>query len=217
MALKQISIGNETQVNEMHFPLWKRSFDVFVSSLGLLILAPFFLLIAAIIKLDSSGPVFFRQERIGYGFDKFRIYKFRTMVADAPKRGSLLTAYNDDRITKVGKILRKVKFDELPQLINVLFGEMTLVGPRPEVEKYVRLYTPDYREILRIRPGITDIASLKYRNESEMLRLAANAEEEYITRVLPDKIALAKEYVRRSSLLFDISLILKTAAKTVAG
>jgi len=217
MALKQISIGNETQMNALQFPLWKRSFDVFISSLGLLILTPFFLLIAAIIKLDSSGPVFFRQERIGYGFDKFRIFKFRTMVADAPKKGILLTAHNDDRITKVGRILRKVKIDELPQLINVLLGEMTLVGPRPEVEKYVRLFTPDYREILRIRPGITDIASLKYRNESEVLRLAADPEEEYITRVLPDKIALAKEYVRRSSLFFDISLILKTAAKTVAG
>jgi lipopolysaccharide/colanic/teichoic acid biosynthesis glycosyltransferase len=217
MNLKQICIENETQMSELQFPLWKRAFDLFISSLGLLILAPFFLVIAAIIKLDSSGPVFFRQERIGYGFDKFRIYKFRTMVVDAPKKGKLLTTYDDDRITKTGKILRKAKIDELPQLINVLLGEMTLVGPRPEVEKYVRLFAQDYREILRIRPGITDIASLKYRNESELLRLAADAEEEYITRVLPDKIALAKEYVRRSSFFFDISLILKTAVKTLAG
>jgi lipopolysaccharide/colanic/teichoic acid biosynthesis glycosyltransferase len=215
--MKDITISDETPMSQPHFPLWKRSFDVFISAVGLLMLSPFFLFIAAVIKLDSAGPVFFRQERIGYGFDKFRIYKFRTMVADAPKKGKLLTAFNDARITRAGRILRKAKIDEMPQLINVLRGEMTLVGPRPEVEKYVRLYTDDYRDVLRIRPGITDLASLKYRNESEMLRLAADAEEEYVRRVLPDKIALAKEYVRRSSFFFDISLILKTVAKTVAG
>jgi lipopolysaccharide/colanic/teichoic acid biosynthesis glycosyltransferase len=215
--MKDISISDETPTSHSQFPLWKRSFDLFISSLGLLTLSPFFLVIAAVIKLDSSGPVFFRQERIGYGFDKFHIYKFRTMVVDAPKKGKLLTAFNDDRITKVGRILRKAKIDEMPQLINVFRGEMTLVGPRPEVEKYVRLFTNDYRQVLRIRPGITDLASLKYRNESEMLRLADNAEDEYIARILPDKIALAKEYVRRCSFFFDISLILKTVAKTVAG
>ena len=214
---KPITIRDEVQVSQTQFPLWKRSFDLFISSLGLLILSPFFLVIAAIIKLDSEGPVFFRQERIGYGFDKFRIYKFRTMVVDASKKGKLLTAFNDDRITRAGRILRQAKIDEMPQLINVWLGEMTLVGPRPEVEKYVRLFVQDYRSILRIRPGITDLASLKYRNESEMLRLAADAEDEYVTRILPDKIALGKEYVRRSSLFFDISLILKTVAKTVAG
>jgi len=213
---KPITIGDEAHVSQMQFPVWKRAFDLVLSSLGLLILSPFFLLIAAVIKLDSKGPVFFRQERIGYRFDKFRIYKFRTMVVDASKKGKLLTAFNDDRITRVGRILRKAKIDEMPQLLNVWLGEMTLVGPRPEVEKYVRLFAQDYREILKIRPGITDLASLKYRNESEILRLAADAEEEYITRVLPDKIALAKEYVRRSSLFFDISLILKTVVKTVA-
>jgi len=215
--MKEITISDETSMDPPHFPLWKRSFDVCISSIGLLLLSPFFLVIAAVIKLDSSGPVFFRQERIGYGFDKFRICKFRTMVVDAPKKGNLLTAFNDDRITKVGRLLRKAKIDEMPQLFNVLLGDMTLVGPRPEVEKYVRLFTDDYRQVLKIRPGITDLASLKYRNESEMLRFAENAEEEYITRVLSDKIALAKEYVRRSSFFFDISLILKTVAKTMAG
>src|SRR5438552_2724060 len=149
-TLKQMAIEKESPMSESQFPLWKRSLDVFISSLGLLLLAPFFAAVAAAIKLDSSGPVFFRQERIGYRFDKFRIYKFRTMVADASEKGKPLTTFNDSRITWVGKLLRKAKIDEMPQLINVLLGEMTLVGPRPEVERYVRLFTEDYKEILRI-------------------------------------------------------------------
>jgi lipopolysaccharide/colanic/teichoic acid biosynthesis glycosyltransferase len=212
-SVNQVSI--EVESGGTRFPIWKRSMDLIVSFFGLLIFAPLFVVIAAIIKLDSPGPVFFRQKRMGYGLQEFFIFKFRTMVMDAPELGKPLTASGDSRITRIGKILRKSKIDEIPQLLNVLQGDMTLVGPRPEVPRYVNLFRQDYKEILKMRPGITDLASLKYRNESDLLRLAADPEEEYIAHVLPDKIALAKEYVRRSSLLFDISLVLRTVAKTL--
>ena len=195
------------------FPIWKRFLDVFVSSVGLLLFSPVAALVAVLIKFDSRGPLLFRQERVGQGLRTFCIYKFRTMVVDAPLKGGPLTAAEDPRVTRLGRILRKTKIDELPQLINVLRGEMTLVGPRPEVPRYVALFRNDYEEILQIRPGITDLASLKYRDESSVLSRAADPEQEYLTRVLPDKIALAKEYVRRSSLTFDLSLILKTVAR----
>ena len=191
-------------------PFWKRSLDLFVSCPALLLLLPVLGAIAALIKLDSRGPVFFRQERIGQGLRPFTIYKFRTMSADAPLKGGLLTVPEDLRITRLGRILRKFKLDELPQLFNVLRGDMSLVGPRPEVSRYVELFRHEYQEILRVRPGMTDLASLKYREESDFLRLAIDPEHEYVTRILPDKIALAREYVRRSSLSFDTSLIFKT-------
>ena len=199
--------------NEIRVPRWKRSCDVVVSSLGLLLLSPFLAIIAALIKIDSPGSVFFRQERIGQGLRTFSIYKFRTMVVDASQLGGPLTIGDDPRITRVGRILRKSKIDELPQLINVLRGEMTLVGPRPEVQKYVNLFRRDYEEILRVRPGITDLASLKYRDESPLLAVA-DPEQEYIKSILPDKIALAKQYVRQSSFFFDLSLMVKTV-KTI--
>ena len=141
------------------------------------------------------------------------IYKFRTMVEDAPLIGGQITAGEDSRITGFGRILRKTKIDELPQLVNVFRGEMSLVGPRPEVPKYVDLFQTEYQEILRVQPGITDLASLKYRDESAILQRAEDPEHEYVTRLLPDKIALAKEYVRRSSFCFDMSLIFKTLVK----
>jgi len=194
----------------LRVPFWKRSLDLFVSCPALLLLLPVLGAIAALIKLDSRGPVFFRQERIGQGLRPFTIYKFRTMSADAPLKGGLLTVPEDLRITRLGRILRKFKLDELPQLFNVLRGDMSLVGPRPEVSRYVELFRHDYQEILRVRPGMTDLASLKYREESDFLRLAIDPEHEYVTRILPDKIALAREYVRRSSLSFDTSLIFKT-------
>ena len=202
--------------SEIPLPIWKRSCDVLVSSLGLLFLSPFLGVIAVLIKLDSRGPVFFRQERIGQGLRRFSIYKFRTMVVEAPQKGGPLTAHGDPRITRPGRILRKSKIDELPQLINVLRGEMTLVGPRPEVQQYVNLFRHDYEEILRVRPGITDLASLKYRDESLLLAVA-DPEQEYIESILPDKIALAKEYVRHSSFFFDLSLIVKTVARILLG
>jgi lipopolysaccharide/colanic/teichoic acid biosynthesis glycosyltransferase len=188
----------------------KRVFDIGVAGVGLILLAPLFLLLALLIKIDSPGPVFFRQERIGRGLRPFFIYKFRTMVADAPRRGGPITVGADPRITRVGRILRATKLDELPQLLNVLKGEMSLVGPRPEVRRYVELFRQDYEEILSVRPGITDLASLRYRYEAELLAAATDPEEEYVSRVLPEKIRLAKEYTRRSSLLFDVTLIWKT-------
>lgn len=188
----------------------KRFFDLTVSAAGLLILSPVLLLVALLIKLDSQGPVFFRQERIGRNFRPFSIYKFRTMVVDAPQRGAAITAGGDPRITRFGRLLRKSKIDELPQLINVLRGEMSLVGPRPEVPKYVELFRQEYDDILRVRPGITDLASLKYRDEAAVLAAAQNPEQEYVRRVLPDKIRLAKEYTSRLSFWYDLRLILKT-------
>lgn len=191
----------------------KRAFDVTVSLVGLIIFFPLLVLVAIMIKLDSAGPIFFRQERIGMQFRPFRIFKFRTMVHDAAAKGGLITFGRDPRITRVGWILRKTKTDELPQLINVLKGDMSLVGPRPEVALYVQAFQKEYEEILKVRPGITDLASLKYRNEEAILGHSDHPEEEYVKRVLPDKIKLAKEYIRRSSLMFDLSVICRTVFK----
>jgi lipopolysaccharide/colanic/teichoic acid biosynthesis glycosyltransferase len=191
----------------------KRLFDIVAASLGLVLLSPLLLLVSLLIKLDSPGPALFRQERMGRGFHPFWIYKFRTMVQEAPGQGGLITFGADPRITRVGRILRKTKIDEFPQLINVLKGEMSLVGPRPEVRRYVEMFRDAYEEILRVPPGITDLASLKYRHEAEVLGCAADPEEAYVRHVLPEKLQLAKEYVRRSSLLFDVTLILKTLLK----
>jgi lipopolysaccharide/colanic/teichoic acid biosynthesis glycosyltransferase len=191
----------------------KRGFDIVASMIGLICFLPLLLLLAILIKLDSTGPVFFKQERIGKGFRPFLIYKFRTMVKDAPALGSPITFGNDSRITRAGRILRKVKLDELPQLINVLKGDMSFVGPRPEVHQYVEVYRADYAEILAVRPGITDLASLKYRDEAAILGQSETPEAEYVRRVLPDKIKLAKEYIQRSSLIFDLSVIWRTVFK----
>ena len=191
----------------------KRTFDIVVGVLGILCLLPLVPAVALLIKLDSRGPVLFRQERVGRGFRPFLIYKFRTMVQDVPRKRGPITTGGDPRITRVGWYLRKTKIDELPQLINVLKGEMSLVGPRPEVRQYVELYRKDYEEILKVQPGITDLASLKYRDEAEVLGRSQDPEEEYVNRILPEKIRLAKEYLRQSSFLFDLTLILKTLLK----
>jgi lipopolysaccharide/colanic/teichoic acid biosynthesis glycosyltransferase len=191
----------------------KRTFDIIVSFLGLLVLTPLLLLLAVVIKLDSPGPIFFRQERIGRGFRPFFIFKFRTMVQNLSDQGRLITVGDDPRITRVGRFLRKSKFDELPQLINVLKGDMSLVGPRPEVRRYVELFRKDYEQILKIRPGITDLASLKYHDEAAVLKRFENPEAEYCNRILPDKISLSKEYVEKSSFIFDLALLVKTLPK----
>jgi lipopolysaccharide/colanic/teichoic acid biosynthesis glycosyltransferase len=192
----------------------KRMLDIAVAGVGLLLLAPLFGAVALLIKLDSPGAVFFKQKRIGKGFRPFWIYKFRTMSEGA--RTTLpLTVGADPRITRVGNFLRHSKIDELPQLINILRGEMTLVGPRPEVPRYVKAFHHDYQEILAVRPGLTDLASLKYRDEARLLAQSDDPEEEYLQRVLPDKIRLGKEYIRRSSLRFDLNLIIKTMLKLV--
>jgi lipopolysaccharide/colanic/teichoic acid biosynthesis glycosyltransferase len=188
----------------------KRLCDILIAGMALIILSPLLLVVALLVRVTSPGPVFFRQERIGRDFRPFRIYKFRSMVQDAPKQGSLVTFGADPRITKIGSVLRAAKIDELPQLINVLAGDMSLVGPRPEVVKYVEMFREEYAEILRVRPGITDPASIKYRNEAEILGHAEDPESEYVQRILPEKIRLGKEYAKNSSLWLDFMIILKT-------
>ena len=194
----------------------KRLFDILCVLGGLLILSPIFIVIAVLIKIDSKGPVYFRQERVGMNGVLFRIFKFRTMVVDAEKLGLKITVGGDARITNVGFFLRKYKLDELPQLFNVLFGEMSLVGPRPEVSEYVAYYSEDERKIIQsVRPGITDLASLEFRDENEMLRDAVNPKDVYIHEILPKKIAYYIEYVTRQNLLLDIKIILRTLAAIV--
>jgi lipopolysaccharide/colanic/teichoic acid biosynthesis glycosyltransferase len=193
----------------------KRLFDIVTAGVALVLLSPLFLLIAVIIKIDSPGPVFFRQERIGKDFHPFQIYKFRTMRRDAEKAGALVTAGEDARVTRAGRYLRRTKLDELPQFINIVKGEMSLVGPRPEVSRYVELFRPDYEEILRVRPGLTDLASLKYRDEAGLLGSAADPEREYLAQVLPDKLKMAKDYLRQSSFVFDLRLIGRTLVKII--
>jgi len=188
----------------------KRAFDFLASLLGLIILSPLFLLLAVIIKLEDGGPVFFRQERVGYRGRKFRIWKFRTMVVNAENLGGHLTVGRDPRITRVGHWLRKTKLDELPQLINVLLGEMSLVGPRPEVPKYVSLYTDDQRCVLELRPGITDPASIQFRDENELLAKVTDPERYYLEAVMPEKIQLNLEYAKRASFWTDMRVIYKT-------
>jgi lipopolysaccharide/colanic/teichoic acid biosynthesis glycosyltransferase len=195
--------------------MMKRLFDVVVACIGIVVLLPVLAVLGLLIKLDSPGPVFFRQERVGKVFRTFWIYKFRTMVVDAERKGALITSGADPRITRFGRFLRRTKMDELPQLINVVKGDMSFVGPRPEVPRYVEIFRDDYEEILKVRPGITDLASLKYRDESEVLAAAADPEREYIGRVLPEKIRLAKEYIRHASFSFDLGVILRTLFRIV--
>jgi lipopolysaccharide/colanic/teichoic acid biosynthesis glycosyltransferase len=188
----------------------KRLFDILCSFTGLLLLQPFFVVTAIMIKVDSQGPVFFWQGRVGKNFRRFMIYKFRTMVVGAEKNGLRITSGGDSRITKVGRILRKFKIDELPQLYNVLKGDMSLVGPRPEVIKYVEWYKDDYERILSIRPGITDISSMTFRNEESILQGVDDPERYYVHVLLPEKMKLAREYIQNVSFFYDVKLIFKT-------
>jgi lipopolysaccharide/colanic/teichoic acid biosynthesis glycosyltransferase len=184
-------------------------FDMLLSALGLLLLSPLLLAIAVWVKLDSPGPVFFRQERVGRFGVPFRIHKFRTMTHGGA--GALITVGGDARITRAGAFLRRAKLDELPQLIDVLRGTMSLVGPRPEVPRYVAMYPPALRDkVLSVRPGITDIASLTYRDENDLLARAVDPEREYVNVVMPAKLQLAAQYVDHASLRFDLQLILRT-------
>jgi len=190
--------------------IFKRFFDFIASLVGLIFLSPLFLIVAILIKKEDGGSVFFKQERVGQNWKTFKIYKFRTMVENADKLGAQVTRSDDPRITKIGKILRKYKLDELPQLINVLKGEMSLVGPRPEVHKYAKFYKDDYDEILKVKPGITDYASIEYRNENELLAGAKDVEKVYLEKILPEKIEYYKKYLRDISFLTDLKLILRT-------
>ena len=188
----------------------KRLFDIVASGLGLIVLSPLFLVLAIWIKLDSKGPVFYRQVRVGFKNKDFRIFKFRSMRVGADK-GSLVTiGGHDPRVTKSGYFIRKFKFDELPQLINVFLGDMSLVGPRPEVRHYVDYWTPEQMHVLDVRPGITDPASIKFRNENELMEQAEDPEKYYIEVIMQEKIRLYLEYVEKHSFLYDIGLIFKT-------
>lgn len=191
----------------------RRAFDLGAALLGLVVLAPVFAAVALAIASSSPGPVFFRQERVGRDGRMFRIFKFRTMRQDAEAHGAQLTVEGDPRITSVGRFLRASKIDELPQLINVVTGEMALVGPRPEVPRYVALYSDEQRRVLTVRPGITDPASIEYRDENAVLAAADDPEAAYVHEVMPHKLAINLEYLHRRTLATDIGVILSTLAK----
>ena len=188
----------------------KRIFDIIFSLGGIIILSPFFILFWVLIKLETKGNPVFKQLRVGENNIDFTLYKFRTMFPDSEKKGSITIGGRDPRITKVGYYLRKFKIDELPQLFNVLLGDMSFVGPRPEVRKYVKLYSKQQLEVLNVKPGITDYASLKYFNENEILGNSSNPDEDYVNIIMPEKLKLNIEYVHGNNLLKDINIILKT-------
>jgi len=192
--------------------LAKRLFDLFWTVPGLIVLSPLFLAVAVWIKLDSPGPVFFRQVRVGKHEKPFRIYKFRTMVSDAENRGLSITTEKDPRITRSGEFLRRTKIDELPQLINVVKGEMSLVGPRPEVPRYVAYYPErgQRKRIFSLQPGVTDYAAIQFRNENELLERSGDPEKTYIDEILPEKLDLYLRYANERSLWIDLKLILGT-------
>lgn len=193
----------------------KRWFDIAASLIGLILLSPVFIVISLLIKLVDGGPIFYKQERIGKDFRPFLLIKFRTMTVDADKMGPSVTAGDDRRVTKIGKFLRKTKLDELPQLLNVLKGDMSIVGPRPEVEKYVKEYEDDYKHILRVKPGITDYATVEYRNEEEILKAFVNPEEGYIREILPKKIKLYRKYIAEMGFKTDLKIIINTIIKVI--
>ena len=188
----------------------KRSFDILSSGLGLLLISPILLIVALAITLSSKGGVFYKQSRVGLNGVNFNILKFRTMFTGSDKKGLLTVGDRDPRVTPIGYYLRKYKLDELPQLINVLIGDMSLVGPRPEVSKYVNLYSKEDRVVLSIKPGITDYASIYFRNENEILNSSSNPEKKYIEEVMPMKLELNKKYIEEKGLLTDLKIIFMT-------
>ena len=197
------------------YPVAKRLFDLVFSTLGLIILSPVLLAIVAAIKRDSPGPALYKGTRVGLNGALFKMDKFRTMVTNADKIGGSSTPEDDPRITRVGRFLRRYKLDELPQLINVFKGEMSFVGPRPQVSWAVDLYTPEERQILTLRPGITDYASLKFPNEGEILKGSTNPDKDYMEKIHPEKMRLSLEYVRTRSMGLDIKIIFQTLAAIV--
>ena len=195
----------------------KRAFDLFFATLGSIVLSPLFLVVAIAVRLGSRGPVIFRSRRAGRFGKEFFLLKFRTMTEDAPLKGPAITIGKDPRITRLGALLRGSKVDELPQLLNVIKGEMSLVGPRPEVPEYVRLYTPEQSAVLSLVPGITDPASIKYASESELLGASEDPEAHYVEHVMPNKIRLNLEYAARASVWTDFRVILATLARIARG
>lgn len=194
----------------------KRTFDIVMSGLGLVCLSPLFLVLAVWIKCDSRGPVFYRQVRVGRNNKDFRLFKFRSMRPDSDKLGLITVGGHDPRVTRSGYYIRKYKLDEFPQLINVFKGDMSLVGPRPEVRKYVNMYTPEQMHVLDVRPGITSLASIRYRNENDILAEAEDPDRCYIEKIMPEKIAIDMEYVDKASLWTDIKLIFSTFREIIA-
>jgi lipopolysaccharide/colanic/teichoic acid biosynthesis glycosyltransferase len=195
----------------------KRAFDLLCMIPGVVILIPLAVVVAFAVKLDDGGPVFFRQVRAGWNGKPFRMWKFRTMVVNAEKLAGLITIGQDPRITRVGRVLRKTKLDELPQFLNVIAGDMSLVGPRPEVMRYVEMYGEDQRKVLELMPGITDPASVKYCDESELLSQADDPERLYVEEIMPEKIRLNLEYAEHASVASDLRVVLKTIAKISGG
>ena len=193
----------------------KRCFDMVFSLIGLILLTPLLLLISFIIIIDSKGPVLFIQGRVGKNNKDFNIYKFRTMRIQSESKGLLTLGNHDSRITQVGYFLRRYKIDEFPQLLNILKGDMSFVGPRPELRYYVNFYSEDDLRIFEVRPGITGLASLKYRNEVELLKAAENPEEFFIKTIIPDKLKYNKAYIKRRNFFFDLKLIFITIVKVL--
>jgi len=191
----------------------KRLFDIFVSLTGLLLLLPLFFVIGLLVRFDSPGSVFYRQQRVGKNRRLFRIFKFRTMQPNSDSKGLLTVGGRDPRITRIGYFLRKYKLDELPQLLNVLIGDMSFVGPRPEVKKYVDLYTPQELQVLNVRPGITDFASLEYFSENQLLANSDDPETTYIQEIMPAKLKLSARYIEEASLLTDVKIMGRTILK----
>lgn len=191
----------------------KRCFDILFSFLGLIFLSPFFILLSIIILLDSKGGVFYKQIRVGKNNIDFKLYKFRSMRVGSDKKGLLTVGGRDNRITKSGYVIRKYKLDELPQLINVFIGDMSLVGPRPEVRKYVDLYNAEQLKVLSVKPGITDYASIQYSNENEILAKSQDPEKTYINEIMPDKLLLNLRYINDISIKTDVKIIIKTIKK----
>jgi lipopolysaccharide/colanic/teichoic acid biosynthesis glycosyltransferase len=195
----------------------KRIFDIVLSLFGLIVLAPFFILIALLILADSRGGVFYRQVRVGKDGKDFYLFKFRSMRTDADKKGLLITVGGrDNRITRMGYYIRKYKVDELPQLLNVFFGDMSLVGPRPEVRRYVELYNAEQKMVLTVKPGITDYASIEYSNENELLGKATDPEKVYIEEIMPAKLKLNLKYIAEQGIVTDLKIIFKTLAKIIS-
>ncbi|KUF42864.1 glycosyl transferase [Myroides marinus] len=193
----------------------KRLFDIISSGIGLIFLSPIFLFLAIWIKIDSQGPVFYKQVRVGKEGKDFKIFKFRSMRQGSDKKGLITVGGRDPRVTKSGYYIRKYKLDEFPQLINVFIGDMSVVGPRPEVRKYVELYNEEQLRVLSVRPGITDIASIKYRNENELLEKAEDPDKTYIEEIMPDKLKYNLEYIDKASFGYDIKLIFMTFKEIV--
>lgn len=198
------------------YRFFKRCFDLFSSFFGILLLSPIFLIVAIAIKCSSKGPVLFKQERVGKGGKTFKIMKFRSMVVDAEAKGMQITTDRDNRITKVGKFIRKTKIDELPQLFNVFIGQMSFVGPRPEVPKYVAMYNEEQRQVLSVKPGITDLASIEFRNENDLLDGDDDPETKYIQEIMPAKLELNLKYISKAGFFYDIGLIFKTIGKVIS-